>query len=106
MIWLLCFLATQLIEMPIYVKMIDVSMGRRLLFAFGASAITHPILWFLMPWGALPYFYLLILGEAAVFIIEGFYFQALGMKKPFYMSTVANSVSLSLGVLITYFGLV
>lgn len=43
--WLFAFLFTQAIEVPIYRKTLRCGYD----VAFGASAITHPIVWFLIP---------------------------------------------------------
>lgn len=45
MAWLLAFLFTQAIEIPIYMRGLRV----RVYEALGASAFTHPIVWFVIP---------------------------------------------------------
>lgn len=48
--WFWAFVFTQAVEVPIYVAVLGlrrrVPRGRLLALAFGASALTHPILWF------------------------------------------------------------
>jgi hypothetical protein len=95
--WLAAFLFTQIVEMPIY------SLGLRVgpLRAFGASAITHPLLWFgFFPYVSLPYLWKLALGEVAVFLIEAGYFAFLfRRKRALLWSALANGASLGLGML-------
>ena len=103
--WLKLFILAQLIELPIYYKLIEAHNVKKLLLGFGASAITHPLLWFMMPWDSAPFLLLLVIGEAAVFIVEGIFLKSFGIKNPFYISTLANSASMITGVLIDYFNL-
>jgi hypothetical protein len=42
--WLLAFAFTQIVEVPIYRRALGASFGE----AFGASAVTHPIVWLVM----------------------------------------------------------
>ena len=59
--WALAFLFTQMGEVPIYAVGLRVG----LLPAFGASAITHPVLWFaVFPYLHLPYIWLIAIGES------------------------------------------
>jgi len=47
--WALYFFITQAIEVPVYVATLpDPSRPRRALIGFGASALTHPIVWFVL----------------------------------------------------------
>lgn len=98
--WLAAFVFTQIVEMPIY------SLGLRvgLLAAFGASAITHPLLWFVFfPNVSLPYFWKLATSEVLVFLIEAGYFAFLfRRKRALLWSALANGASLGLGMLSRY----
>jgi hypothetical protein len=48
--WLRAFLLTQSVEMGLYVRATPARpLRERLAIAFGASAITHPIVWFVIP---------------------------------------------------------
>jgi hypothetical protein len=85
--------------------------------AFGASAITHPVVWFVIPraWEAL---YLALVGWSAVFqvrspmmryasmvvmaesfavIVEGIYLRRFHVKRAFAWSLLANGASVTLG---------
>lgn len=49
--WLRAFVLTQCVEMGVYVNAPPAPrpLGERLAIAFGASAITHPLVWFVIP---------------------------------------------------------
>src|SRR5262249_35014609 len=55
--WIYAFLFTQAVEVPIYVFALrggpetppQRALAKRVLIAFGASALTHPIVWFVIP---------------------------------------------------------
>lgn len=107
--WLSAFFVTQLVEVPIYVaaQARQKSPARRLsaqiALAFGASAITHPIVWFVIP--LLParhYWEMVVRAEAFAVGVEGLYFYFLRLKRPFVWALVANGASLSLGLLSRY----
>jgi len=108
------FVLTQAIEVPIYTR----ALGVRPLVAFGASTITHPIVWFVWPaaWRALyvaviyrdPRFvlgelgYYLgygILAEGFAVVVEAAYFWKVGVtaQRAFGWALVANVVSSLLG---------
>jgi hypothetical protein len=95
--WLIAFLFTQMVEVPIY------SVGLRVgvLPAFGASAITHPLLWFaLFPHLPLPYFWLVVTGEAFAFLVEAAYFAfVFRRRRALLWSAVANGASFGTGML-------
>ena len=95
--WLAAFLFTQMVEVPIYWAGLRVGV----LPAFGASAITHPLLWFaFFPHVPLPYLWKIVLGEALVFLIEAAYFALLfRRRRAFVWSAVANGASLGIGML-------
>lgn len=115
--YLLAFALTQLLEMPIYLRALRV----RPLAAFGASALTHPIVVFAMPhlWRSL---YLVlhhsfawftlsdrgygwgygVLAESFAVGAEALYFWVLGIppKKAFLWSLLANALSALTGLLL------
>jgi len=107
--WLGAFLFTQAVEVPIYLSALrradDANtraprpLARRLVLAFGASMITHPIVWFVIP--LLPYRHyweMVLRAEAFAFAVEGIYLGALGVQRPFLWSLVANGASVTLGL--------
>jgi hypothetical protein len=95
--WAIAFLFTQMVEVPIY------SVGLRvgLLPAFGASAITHPILWFVIfPHLHLPYLWLIAIGESFAFLVEAAYFAFIfRRRRALLWSALANAASFSTGML-------
>lgn len=111
--WAFALLFTQVIEVPIYMRGLRVGP----LKAFGASALTHPVVWFVIPavWAALYRFAAgadarFALSPAAQFwgygvLAEGFavaaeaaYFHALGAKKTLRWALLANAVSALIGL--------
>ncbi|MRG90859.1 hypothetical protein [Polyangium spumosum] len=108
------FVLTQVIEVPIYQR----ALGVRPRVAFGASAITHPIVWFVLPavwrWmyvaaiqmdrrfvlGELGYYLGYgVLAEGFAVAVEAAYFWRAGItaKRAFGWALVANAVSSLLG---------
>jgi hypothetical protein len=102
--WLVSFLLTQAIELPITAPQLP--RPHRLLRAFGASALTHPLLWFLLaplwPWSWLGF---VLVGEALVVAIEAVYLGAVGARRPLLLSLAANGASLAVGLLLQQLGL-
>jgi hypothetical protein len=97
--WLIAFVFTQMVEVPVYSRGLRVG----LLPAFGASAITHPILWFVIfPFLPLPYLWLVVVGEAFAFLAEAAYFAFL-VRRPWVRallwSALANGASYGIGML-------
>jgi hypothetical protein len=95
--WFWAFLFTQMVEVPIY----SVSLRVGLLPALGASAITHPLLWFVIfPHLALPYGWRLVVGEVFAFGVEAAYFSLLFRRRRAWLwSAVANAASFGTGML-------
>lgn len=95
--WLCAFAFTQLVEIPIYSVGLRVSVAA----AFGASAITHPVLWFvLFPRLPLPYIWLIIAGETFAVVVEALYFAVIfHRRRAIAWSLVANGASFGLGML-------
>jgi len=101
--WLVAFAFTQLVEVPLY------SVGLRVGIpaAFGASALTHPLLWFvifpLLPLGGIAR---IVVAEVLVVAIEAAYFRyGFKRRRALPWSLVANGASLGLGLLCRhYFG--
>lgn len=120
--WLVAFVFTQFIEMPIYLRAQRLhgpsrSMMARAAIAFGASAITHPPLWafsgrawvwlYLAVIERIPsariasplarYVVYVLLAESAVTLVEGLYLHALRVRYPWRWALVANATSVLLG---------
>ena len=95
--WALAFLFTQMVEVPIY----TVGLRVGLLPAFGASAITHPVLWFaIFPYLHLSYIWLIVIGESFAFLVEAAYFAFLfRRRRALLWSLLANAASFGTGML-------
>ncbi len=96
--WLTAFIFTQLVEIPIY----TVATGCRVIVAFGASAITHPIVWFVIcgvHWHS-DYLVQVVAAELFAWLAEAAYFAFIfGKRRAWLWSLCANGASLSLGLL-------
>ena len=98
--WLRAFAFTQIIEVPIYRRALD---GRTAV-AFGASLITHPIVWLasipLSPkLGLWPY---IALAELFAWLVEAGYMHLFGLKRALMWSAIANGASFGLGTAAHY----
>lgn len=117
MAWFWAFLFTQIVEVPIYMR----GMRARFYEALGASALTHPIVWFVIPqlgdwfyvqvlerrmniWLTTSMRYVIMIAFAEVFAVvaEALYFRVIGLEKPWRWSFIANMASFGLGMLSRY----
>lgn len=98
--WLLAFLFTQAVEVPIY----SVALNRRplvsrLAIAFGASLLTHPIVWALVIWYGDPGYWRVVAGaEGLAVVVESAYLRAFEVRSAVGWSLLANASSLGLGM--------
>ena len=113
--WLRAFLFTQAVEVPIWAYALYAHRrpGRYLWPAwvavaagFGASLITHPVVWFVIPSHTFvpegsPSWYGVMVAEAETFavVVEAVYTSALGLRWALGWSLVANGASAGLGML-------
>ena len=139
--FLLAFALTQLVEVPIYARALWASerapslplplpspspsplpspsparrpLAARVVIAFGASALTHPIVWFVMPWLATSLLAALAraglplgvttrtlvygaLAEGFAVLVEAAYLRAFGLRRAFAWSLTANVASVIVG---------
>ena len=112
--WFWAFLFTQIVEVPIYMR----GMRARFHEALGASSLTHPIVWFVIPeilewfylnilqrhfsiWltSAMRYGIMVVIAEVFAVVAEALYFRFLGLEKPWRWSLIANMASFGLGSL-------
>jgi len=96
--WLTAFIFTELVEVPIY------SVGLRCnpLVAFGASAVTHPIVWFAIfnPRFEAGYNTKVVAAELFAWAAETLYFSVIFKKRrAWFWAFVANASSLGAGFL-------
>jgi hypothetical protein len=101
--WFQAFAFTQLIEVPIYWLALRKKSPQRLLKCFGATAITHPIVWFVIPtlWEG-DYWWLVVVAESFAVIVEAVYLTMLGVSRwrAWLWSLAANGASVGLGFLV------
>ncbi len=105
MSWLTAFLLTQALEVPIF--LVGMRGGPlpwpwRLAAALGASGLTHPIVWFVLPgldpligyWG---YF---AVAESFAFFAEWAWLRAFEVERPGWWSLLANGFSATTGLVV------
>lgn len=116
--WMSAFLFTQAVEVPLYVLAIrralregHAARPRRLslqiALAFGASAVTHPVVWFVIPRLApsftdpgAAYVEYVARAEAFAFVVEAYYFASfhvVRMRRALLWSLLVNGASASAG---------
>ncbi|MEZ4299410.1 MAG: hypothetical protein R3B70_30950 [Polyangiaceae bacterium] len=118
--WLAAFVFTQVFEIPVYVLALrhavrtehgepPRTLSRQALAAFGASAITHPAVWYLIP--LIPASFAdpldawreyVVRAEVFAVVVEAVYFHWIGafsLRRAFAWSLLANAVSAGLGQL-------
>lgn len=96
--WLLAFVLTQAIEAPLYARF-ALSGARRLPRALVPSALTHPVVWFVIPplWAG-SYAGLVAVCEVFAVIAEAAALRVLGARRPLAWSLAANAASLAVGM--------
>lgn len=107
MTWLEAFALTQLLEVPVFLlgmRAAPLSWPMRVAVALGASALTHPIVWFVLPpllgprlgfWG---YFGI---AETFAVVAEWRYLAAFEVERPLRLSLAANGLSMTVGLVVT-----
>ncbi len=102
-LWIRAFLFTQIVEVPIYRRALEStkrSSLQRTLLAFGASAITHPFVWFVFPrLIQSSYLWMAVAAETFAVLVEGVFLALFGLRQAFLWSMLANAASLGLGLL-------
>ena len=96
--WLQAFLFTQIVEVPIYMRTMRCSVWA----AFGASAITHPIVWFGFFHRAVPGSYTtkIVAAELFAWLAEAAYFRfAFKRRRALLWALCANAAILGFGML-------
>lgn len=93
--WLVAFFFTQLFEMPIYWYA-----THSLRISFLASAMTHPVVWFVFPVlmeHELDYLPMVILAEVFAVLAEAAWLHSNGIRRAFWWSLGANAFSATCG---------
>ena len=97
--WLSAFLVTQCVEVPIYGRALG-PRRHRWLIAFGASALTHPIVFFAFPalWPAHHPWSMLAAAEAFAVIGEAVWLSAWRVPRSIAWALLANAASVVVGL--------
>jgi hypothetical protein len=97
--WALAFLFTQAVEMPIYAFALRPrGWGKRLAVAFGASAITHPLVWAgVLAFAGSHYWEAVFAAEAFAVAAEAGWLRLFGVRRALGWSMLANGASVLVG---------
>ncbi len=99
MSWAEAFAVTQLCEVPIYALALRPRpVTRRLLIGFGASALTHPVVWFVFPVLVHGYWLMVACAEAFAVLAEAAYLDRFRVPHPLAWSLLANATSVAVGL--------
>lgn len=120
LVWFaLAFATTQLVEVPIFALALRSArpsrpLAARAAIAFGASAITHPVVWYVMPRVTLALLVLVARGgfslgvtaatlvygalaEGFAVVVEAAYLRAFGVRRALLWALFANAASVLVG---------
>jgi len=95
---------TQLVEVPLYCWLLSSgTIRRRAGVGFLATAITHPIIWFVLhalarEWSLSHNLYL-VMAESYAVGVEGLLLWALSYEKPWRLALLINMASFALGLI-------
>jgi hypothetical protein len=105
-LWLQAFVLTQIFEVPIYLFAIrERPVWQRLLIAFGASAVTHPVVWYVVvEFGHLGYWPIVACAEVFAVLAEAGWLWAFRVRRPLLWALTANATSFGLGLLLHWLG--
>ena len=94
--WAWAFAFTQVIEVPIYRRVLGCSLVR----AAGASVLTHPLIWLLFPRAPGHYVVAAVVAELFAWLAEAIYFtRPYGIRRALLASALANAASCVLGMI-------
>jgi hypothetical protein len=96
--WLAAFAFTQAVEAPLYAAALRGRRGRWA-WALAASALTHPVVWFVFPrvWPG-GYGHQVLAAEAFAVTAEAVWLGALGVPRAAWWALAANGLSAGLGL--------
>ncbi len=99
--WLAAFALTQAFEVPVYALALSGAHRSRaevFMVAFGASALTHPVVWFVMPWlVGEPLWLSIALSEVFAVGVEAAWLAAWKLRAPLRTALIANATSFLVG---------
>jgi hypothetical protein len=94
--WAWAFAFTQLVEVPIFMRYLGCSLVR----AFGASALTHPVIWYVFPHLRMGYVPAVAVAELFAWLAEASYFvPTYRARRSLWIAFLANAASAALGAL-------
>lgn len=101
--WLWAFVFTEVVETGIYVQALgNRPLRERLAIGLGASAITHPIVWYVIPDIAQSYgiawWPTVAIAETFAVVVEAIWLASFGVKRAFFWSLASNMTSFLLGL--------
>lgn len=109
--WLSAFAFTQAVEVPVDACALarhgpHRARWKRAVIGFGASAVTHPVVWFVFPrlarrWGQ-GYAVMVVEAETFAVVVEAAYLGAFGLRHALLWSIVANAASAGLGLVMRH----
>lgn len=72
----------------------------RLAIAFGASALTHPVVWFVIPrvWSGSSYLAMVVVAEAFAWLAEALWLARFRVPRALVWSFAANAASVAVGL--------
>ncbi len=91
--WLVAFVFTQAIEVPLYLR---VTGSFRV--SFLASALTHPVVWFVFPLLPLDYWPMVALAETFAVGVEAWWLRFNGVPRALFWSVLVNATSATVGL--------
>lgn len=100
--WARAFALTEIVEAPIYRYALPTTWPR----ALAASAITHPVVWFVFPWIAveldLGWTTMAVLAETFAVAVEAAFFARAGVRarRAALVSLLANGASVTVGLFV------
>ena len=105
--WPIAFVLTQLIEISVALCIWkDIPKRKVCLYVFCASALTHPIVWFVFPGMMRQYQWdygtFLLFAESYAYLVEILWYAAVRASRPIFISCAANTCSMLTGLLIQY----
>ena len=99
--WLIAFTFGQAVEVPIYLLAFLGAarpLWQKAAIGFGATALTHPVVWFVFPRLIDDYVSMAVAAETFAVAVEAVYLAAFGVRRALIWSVVSNGASLGLGL--------
>jgi hypothetical protein len=88
--------------MPLYIRALPKtrSLFARALIAFGASALTHPVVWFIIPrfWLGHSFVAMIVASEVFAVVVEAAWLARFGVARALAWSVGANAASVIAGL--------